>query len=111
VNNTAEQKTAAQLFFGRHPELKDLLAGNLAFYYRMSLKVVYQKDDIVLFIYIDYGLIDHGFFFAKLIVDTIIILNNYGNGPINITVENYFHPPVYHAVNKLYEHSFVEHRV
>ncbi|GAB1868199.1 Protein CREG1 [Camponotus japonicus] len=79
VNDTAEQKTAAQLFFGRHPELKDVPA-------------------------------DHKFFFCKLDIFEIVILNNYG-GPINITVLNYYHPPVYHAVNKLYEHSFVEHRV
>jgi len=63
---------------------------------------LHQKNDIVLFIYID-----HGFFFAKLEIYAIALLNNFG-GPKYISVENYFHPPVNHIVNKLYERFFVE---
>ncbi|GAB1868198.1 Protein CREG1 [Camponotus japonicus] len=76
MNNTDEHKTAAQLFFGRHPKLENMPA-------------------------------DHGFFFAKLEIYAIALLNNFG-GPKYISVENYFHPPVNDIVNKLYERFFVE---
>ncbi|KAM0730115.1 Protein CREG1 [Formica fusca] len=36
---------------------------------------------------------DHGFFFAKLKIFAIALLNNFG-GPKYISVEDYFHPPV-----------------
>lgn len=50
---------------------------------------------------------DHGFFFAKLNIFAIALLNNFG-GPKYISTEDYFHPPINNIVNKLYKRFFAE---
>ncbi|XP_029174198.1 protein CREG1 [Nylanderia fulva] len=50
---------------------------------------------------------DHGFFFAKLNIFAIALLNNFG-GPKYISVEDYFNPPVNNFTDKLYKRFFAE---
>jgi len=50
---------------------------------------------------------DHGFFFAKLKISAIALLNNFG-GPKYISVEDYFNPPVNNIADELYERFFTK---
>ncbi|EFN70857.1 Protein CREG1 [Camponotus floridanus] len=49
---------------------------------------------------------DHHFYFAKLEILNIDLLDGFG-GLKHISVEDYYHPSLNHTVNKLYERAFV----